>query len=148
MAGGSAFYAGKGMKNTSEQAAVVGAVSAALHVRTVAQAYGVPVVLCSDHCARKLLPWLDGLIEADEDYFAAHGVPLFSAHTLDLSEVPRGASRARPSPGCHGERAAAALLGAHACAPAAKPPPPPSPRALRTAPHAARGRSRWRPTSS
>jgi len=59
-----------------------------MHVRLMAEHYGVPVILHSDHCAKKLLPWLDGMIDADEKYFAAHGEPLFSSHMIDLSEEP------------------------------------------------------------
>jgi len=84
--GGAAFYAGKGVKDPNNCA--VGAVALALHVRTMAPYYGVPVVLHSDHCAKKLLPWFDGMIEADEEYFKQYGVPLFSSHMLDLSEEP------------------------------------------------------------
>jgi len=85
--GGSAFYAGKGMPgNTNQKAAVMGAVAGAHHVRMLAESYGVPVVIHSDHCAKKLLPWFDGMLEADEAYFKEHGVPLFSSHMLDLSE--------------------------------------------------------------
>ncbi len=58
------------------------------YVRTVAEAYGVPVVLHSDHCAKKLLPWFDGMLAADEEHFKKHGEPLFSSHMLDLSEEP------------------------------------------------------------
>ncbi|KAJ1920851.1 Fructose-bisphosphate aldolase 1 [Mycoemilia scoparia] len=84
--GGSAFYAGKGLPNGNQEASILGAVAAAKHVREVAKAYGVPVVMHSDHCAKKLLPWMDGMIEADEAYFKEHGVPLFSSHMIDLSE--------------------------------------------------------------
>lgn len=84
--GGSAYFAGKGLANDKQQASIAGAVAAALHVRTVAKSYGVPVVLHSDHCAHKLLPWFDGMLEADEAYFKAHQEPLFSSHMLDLSE--------------------------------------------------------------
>jgi len=87
--GGSAFYAGKGIKNTNQEASILGAVAGALHVRQVAKAYGIPVVLHSDHCAEKLLPWFDGMLKADEEYFAVHGEPLFSSHMLDLSELPK-----------------------------------------------------------
>eukprot|EP00187_Rhodella_violacea_P014207 CAMPEP_0184714390 /NCGR_PEP_ID=MMETSP0314-20130426/4513_1 /TAXON_ID=38298 /ORGANISM="Rhodella maculata, Strain CCMP 736" /LENGTH=361 /DNA_ID=CAMNT_0027177273 /DNA_START=516 /DNA_END=1601 /DNA_ORIENTATION=+ len=86
--GGAAFYAGKGIKNAGEKAAIAGAVAGAHHVRLMAEHYGVPVVLHSDHCAKKLLPWFDGMLEADEAYFAKHGEPLFSSHMLDLSEEP------------------------------------------------------------
>ncbi|EIW55404.1 fructose-bisphosphate aldolase [Trametes versicolor FP-101664 SS1] len=84
--GGSDFFAGKGLANDKQQASITGAVAAAHHVRAVAKAYGVPVVLHSDHCAKKLLPWFDGMLAADEEYFAQHQEPLFSSHMLDLSE--------------------------------------------------------------
>ncbi|CAG8573425.1 4480_t:CDS:2, partial [Scutellospora calospora] len=87
--GGSAFYAGKGLSNDKQQASIIGATSAAHHIRIVAKEYGVPVVLHSDHCAEKLLPWFDGMLEADEEYFKKHGEPLFSSHMLDLSELSR-----------------------------------------------------------
>ncbi|CAG8464936.1 4866_t:CDS:2 [Acaulospora colombiana] len=87
--GGSAFYAGKGLKNDNQEASIKGAVSAAHHIRLLAKDYGVPVVLHSDHCAEKLLPWFDGMLKADEEYFAQHGEPLFSSHMLDLSELPK-----------------------------------------------------------
>ncbi|KAI0791160.1 fructose-bisphosphate aldolase [Abortiporus biennis] len=84
--GGSAYFAGKGLPNDKQQASIAGAIAAAHHVRTVAKEYGVPVVLHSDHCAKKLLPWFDGMLKADEEYFKSHGEPLFSSHMLDLSE--------------------------------------------------------------
>lgn len=84
--GGSAYYAGKGLANDKQQASILGAVAAAHHVRIVAKAYGVPVVLHSDHCAHKLLPWFDGMLKADEEYYKQHQEPLFSSHMLDLSE--------------------------------------------------------------
>jgi fructose-bisphosphate aldolase class II len=84
--GGGAYYAGKGLP--SSEAAVLGTISGAQHVHTVARAYGVPVVLHTDHAARKLLPWIDALLDASEAHFAAHGVPLFSSHMIDLSEEP------------------------------------------------------------
>jgi fructose-bisphosphate aldolase class II len=86
--GGSQFNAGKFLDNARHLASIQGGVAGALHVRTLAEAYGVPVVLHTDHCARKLLPWIDGLLEAGEAYHAAHGEPLFSSHMLDLSEEP------------------------------------------------------------
>lgn len=86
--GGAAFYAGKGLKLEGQGAAILGAISAAKHVHTVATAYGVPVILHTDHAAKKLLPWIDGLIEASEKHFAETGTPLFSSHMLDLSEEP------------------------------------------------------------
>lgn len=84
--GGGAFYAGKGVK--AKDADVVGSVALAMHVRSVAKYYGVPVVIHSDHCAKKLLPWFDGMLAADEDFFAKYGEPLFGSHMLDLSEEP------------------------------------------------------------
>jgi fructose-bisphosphate aldolase class II len=84
--GGGAYYAGKGLP--SDEAAILGSISGAQHVHTVAKAYGVPVVLHTDHAARKLLPWIDALLDASEAHFAAHGVPLFSSHMIDLSEEP------------------------------------------------------------
>jgi len=84
--GGSAFFAGKGLANDKQQASIAGAVAAAHHVRLVAKSYGVPVVMHTDHCAKKLLPWFDGMLEADEAYFKEHQEPLFSSHMLDLSE--------------------------------------------------------------
>ena len=86
--GGSLFYAGKGLDNTGQMGAVAGAVAGAYHVRALAKAYGVPVILHTDHCAKTLLPWVDGLLEASEEYHALHGEPLFSSHMLDLSEEP------------------------------------------------------------
>ncbi len=86
--GGAQFYAGKGLKNDSEKAAIAGAVSGAEHVHRMAELYGVPVILHTDHAARKLLPWIDGLLEAGETFFDRHGKPLFSSHMLDLSEEP------------------------------------------------------------
>jgi fructose-bisphosphate aldolase class II len=85
---GAQFYAGKTLDNGQQQASIAGAVAGALHVRTLAEVYGVPVVLHTDHCAKKLLPWVDGVITAGEEYFAKHGEPLFSSHMLDLSEEP------------------------------------------------------------
>jgi len=82
--GGATFYAGKGID--PKEAAVLGAISAAKHVHTVAKAYGVPVILHTDHAARKLLPWIDALLEASEEHYKKYGTPLFSSHMLDLSE--------------------------------------------------------------
>jgi len=87
--GGSAYYAGKGLANDKQQASIAGAIAAAHHVRLVSKSYGVPVVMHSDHCAEKLLPWFDGMLEADEAYFKEHQEPLFSSHMLDLSEDPK-----------------------------------------------------------
>ena len=86
--GGSQFYGGKGLDNTNYRAAIAGAISGAFHVRTLAEQYGVPVILHTDHCAKKLLPWVDGLVSASERYYAQHGEPLFSSHMIDLSEEP------------------------------------------------------------
>jgi len=86
--GGAAFFAGKSLPNGEKQAAILGAVVGAHYVRHVAPAYGIPVLVHSDHCAKKLLPWFDGMLEADEAFFKAHGEPLFSSHMLDLSEEP------------------------------------------------------------
>ncbi len=86
--GGASFYAGKGLSNDGQKSAILGAVSAAKHIHTVAEAYGVPVILHTDHAAKKLLPWIDGLLAEGEKYFAETGKPLFSSHMLDLSEEP------------------------------------------------------------
>lgn len=86
--GGAAFYAGKGLSNENEKAAIAGAVTGAWHVHKVAEMYGVPVILHTDHAAKKLLPWIDGLLDEGEKFFAQHGKPLFSSHMLDLSEEP------------------------------------------------------------
>lgn len=84
--GGASFYAGKGIDG--KVGAVLGAISGAQHVHTLAEAYGVPVVLHTDHAARKLLPWIDALLDASEEHFEKHGKPLFSSHMIDLSEEP------------------------------------------------------------
>ncbi|PIE42841.1 MAG: class II fructose-bisphosphate aldolase [Gammaproteobacteria bacterium] len=84
--GGAAFYAGKGLKLDGQQAAVIGAVSGAKHVHALAEAYGVPVILHTDHAAKKLLPWIDGLLDAGEQFFKETGKPLYSSHMIDLSE--------------------------------------------------------------
>ncbi len=86
--GGAAFNAGKGLKLEGHKAAVLGAVAGAKHIHTLAEAYGVRVVLHTDHAAKKLLPWIDGLLDASEKNFAETGKPLFSSHMLDLSEEP------------------------------------------------------------
>ena len=86
--GGGYFMAGKGTSNEDQKAAVAGCVAGALMVRELADLYGVPVILHTDHCAKNLLPWFDGLLEANEAYYAKHGEPLFSSHMLDLSEEP------------------------------------------------------------
>ncbi len=86
--GGAAFYAGKGVSNSGEKAAILGAISGAIHIHTVAEMYGIPVVLHTDHAAKKLLPWIDGLLDAGEKHYKQFGKPLFSSHMLDLSEEP------------------------------------------------------------
>jgi len=83
---GSQFFAGKTLDNAQQQASIAGSIAGALHVRTLAKTYGVPAVLHTDHCAKKLLPWVDGLLDAGEQYFAQNKIPLFSSHMLDLSE--------------------------------------------------------------
>lgn len=84
--GGASFFAGKALSNKEEFSAIQGAISGAQHVHLMAEAYGVPVVLHTDHAAKKLLPWIDGLLKAGEAYFEKNGKPLFSSHMLDLSE--------------------------------------------------------------
>lgn len=84
--GGAAYFAGKGLKLEGHQAAILGAISGAHHVHAMAKAYGVPVILHTDHAAKKLLPWIDGLLDAGEKHFAETGKPLFSSHMIDLSE--------------------------------------------------------------
>lgn len=83
--GGAAYFAGKGVDNTDQIASIQGAIAAAHYIRSIAPAYGIPVILHTDHCAKKLLPWLDGMLEADEAYFKEHGEPLYSSHMIDLS---------------------------------------------------------------
>lgn len=86
--GGAQFIAGKGMPNDQYQGNIAGAVSGALHIHNVAKYYGVPVVLHTDHAAKKWLPWVSGLIDAGEQFMKEKGQPLFSSHMLDLSEEP------------------------------------------------------------
>ncbi len=86
--GGSQFNAGKGLSNQNQKAAIAGAVAGAKHIHEIAEAYGASVILHTDHCAKNLLPWIDGLLDASETYFAQHGKSLFSSHMLDLSEEP------------------------------------------------------------
>ncbi|TGZ84227.1 putative fructose-bisphosphate aldolase 1 [Ascodesmis nigricans] len=90
--GGAAYFAGKGVSNTDQYASITGAIAAAHYIRSVAPAYGIPVVLHTDHCAKKLLPWLDGMLDEDEKYFKQHGEPLFSSHMIDLSEEEKDAN--------------------------------------------------------
>ncbi len=84
--GGASFFAGKGLSNEGQNASIIGGVSGAMHVHQVAKAYGVPVILHTDHCHKKLLPWVSGLLDAGEKYFEQTGRPLYSSHMLDLSE--------------------------------------------------------------
>jgi fructose-bisphosphate aldolase class II len=86
--GGAQFYAGKSLDNSKLQACILGAVSAAKHVHLLAEHYGVAVILHTDHAAKKLLPWIDGLLSYGEKHFEETGKPLFSSHMLDLSEEP------------------------------------------------------------
>jgi len=84
--GGAQFFSGKGLDLDGHQLAIIGAISGAKHVHNVAEHYGVPVILHTDHAAKKLLPWIDGLLDAGEANFELTGKPLFSSHMLDLSE--------------------------------------------------------------
>merc|ERR1719287_18616 len=86
--GGSEFFCGKGLGNKDQSGSILGAVAGAHYVRNVSPAYGVPILVHSDHSAKKLLPWFDGMLEADQEYFKVYGDPLFSSHMLDLSEDP------------------------------------------------------------
>lgn len=86
--GGAEFIAGKGLGNKDHKASILGAISGAYHVHHMAEHYGVPVILHTDHAAKKLLPWIDGLLEEGEKFYKEHGKPLFSSHMLDLSEEP------------------------------------------------------------
>ena len=86
--GGAQFLAGKGLSNENQRAAILGAISGAKQVHQLAEAYGATVILHTDHCAKKLLPWIDGLLDASEAHFKETGKPLFSSHMIDLSEEP------------------------------------------------------------
>ncbi|MBD3723276.1 MAG: class II fructose-bisphosphate aldolase [Flavobacteriaceae bacterium] len=86
--GGAQFNAGKGLSNENQRAAILGAVAGAKHIHTLAEAYGATVILHTDHCAKNLLPWIDGLLDASEKHFAETGKSLFSSHMIDLSEEP------------------------------------------------------------
>ncbi len=86
--GGGVFYAGKSLNNDNQAAAIKGTVSGAMHIHEMAEMYGIPVVVHTDHAAKKLLPWIDGLLDCGEKYYAQHGKALFSSHMLDLSEEP------------------------------------------------------------
>ncbi len=86
--GGAQFNAGKGLSNENQRAAVAGAVAGAKHIHELAEAYGATVILHTDHCAKKLLPWIDGLLDASEAHYKETGKPLYSSHMIDLSEEP------------------------------------------------------------
>ena len=86
--GGGLFNAGKSLSNENQKAAIAGSVAGAKHVHLLAKEYGVPVILHTDHCAKKLLPWIDGLLDASEQHFKETGIPLYSSHMIDLSEEP------------------------------------------------------------
>ncbi|WP_121966863.1 class II fructose-bisphosphate aldolase [Myroides sp. N17-2] len=86
--GGASFMAGKGLSNDNQKSAIIGAIAGAKLVHTLAEAYGVAVILHTDHCAKKLLPWIDGLLVAGEEHMKQYGKPLFSSHMIDLSEEP------------------------------------------------------------
>ncbi len=86
--GGSQFNSGKGLSNTNHQSAINGAISGAKHIHQLAELYGASVILHTDHCAKNLLPWIDGLLEASESFYKINGKSLFSSHMIDLSEEP------------------------------------------------------------
>jgi len=86
--GGAQFNAGKGLSNDQQKAAIAGSVAGAKHVHEMAKAYGASVILHTDHCAKKLLPWIDGLLDASEAHYKQYGKPLYSSHMIDLSEEP------------------------------------------------------------
>ena len=86
--GGAIFNAGKSLDNTDQKAAIAGAVAGAKHIHELADAYGATVILNTDHCAKKLLPWIDGLLDAGEKFYAETGKSLYSSHMIDLSEEP------------------------------------------------------------
>jgi len=84
--GGAVYNAGKGLSNDGQKAAILGAIAGAKHIHTLAEAYGATVILHTDHCAKKLLPWIDGIMDANEEFFKQTGKSLYSSHMLDLSE--------------------------------------------------------------
>ena len=86
--GGGAFYAGKGLKTEGQEGPVLGSITGAHHIHQLAERYGIPVIIHTDHAAKKLLPWIDGLLDAGEAFYKEHGYPLFSSHMLDLSVEP------------------------------------------------------------
>lgn len=85
-AGGCQFYSGKGLSNANYQSAIAGGISGAMHTQQLAELYGATIILHTDHCAKKLLPWIDGLLDASEDFYRVHGKSLYSSHMIDLSE--------------------------------------------------------------
>ena len=84
--GGCQFYAGKGLKNNNHKASIAGGISGAMHVHQMAELYGASIILHTDHAAKKLLPWINGLLDAGEEFYTLHGKPLYSSHMIDLSE--------------------------------------------------------------
>ena len=86
--GGSQFNSGKGLANINQQSAINGAISGAKHIHQLAKLYGASVILHTDHCAKNLLPWIDGLLDASESFYKTNGKSLFSSHMIDLSEEP------------------------------------------------------------
>ena len=86
--GGAHFNAGKGLSNENEKAAIAGGIAGAKHIHELAKVYGATVILHTDHCAKKLLPWIDGLLDAGEKFYKETGKPLYSSHMIDLSEEP------------------------------------------------------------
>ena len=86
--GGCIFFAGKGLSNENHVAAIAGGISGAKHIHQMSELYGVSIILHTDHAAKKLLPWIDGLLDAGEKFYATHGKPLYSSHMIDLSEEP------------------------------------------------------------
>ncbi len=86
--GGASFNAGKGLSNDNQEASILGAIAGAKHIHLLAEHYGVPVILHTDHCKKSLLPWVSGLLDAGEEYYKQYGKPLFSSHMLDLSVEP------------------------------------------------------------
>ncbi|MGA1978833.1 MAG: class II fructose-bisphosphate aldolase [Bacteroidales bacterium] len=86
--GGAHFFGGMGLSNDDQAGAIAGAISGALHIHNVSEYYGVPVMVHTDHAYRKIMPWIDGLLDAGEDFFESNRKPLFSSHMLDLSEEP------------------------------------------------------------
>ncbi len=86
--GGCQFFAGKGLSNEDHQSAIAGGISGAMHVHQMAEMYDVTAILHTDHCARKILPWIDGLLDAGEEFYQMHGKPLYSSHMIDLSDEP------------------------------------------------------------